>query len=261
MNITPRIAIIGDLTADIYMPQKDIHLGGAALNMAQWVKRLGGTPTIFSAVGTDTIGKKFPFEKGIQRKRGRTSAIEIYISGSGERRYGIWKPGVLEKFHLRNIDRTIISKQDALVVTVYPQYVHVLRELQHRPFTIINYGDLHEFKSKVNIVEEYLHIADACIFGLDKDTDETMINVIRRLAIEKNMLTIVTLGKYGSIAWANGKSYVQPAYEVNVVDTTGAGDSFLAAFMVAFLETEDIQKSLEAGSRLAAHIIQKVGAY
>ncbi|EKD67758.1 MAG: hypothetical protein ACD_48C00234G0001, partial [uncultured bacterium] len=34
---------------------------------------------------------------------------------------------------------------DALSVTVYPQYIHILQELKNATFTIINYGDLHEF--------------------------------------------------------------------------------------------------------------------
>lgn len=261
MKTKLRIGCIGDLTADVYMPQHDVRLGGAALNMAMWAKRLGADATIFSAVGTDAIGKKFEHGKGIQRKRGRTSAIEIFISGTGERRYGIWKPGVLANFHFRSIDQKNLEKQDALVVTVYPQYIHILQELKHTSFTIINYGDLHEFQDDVRVVEANIHVADALMFGLDKDADEDRINAIRRMAFERNILTIVTLGKFGSLAWHNGESFVQPAREAKVVDTTGAGDSFLAAFLVSYLSSGDIQASLEKGSLLTTRVIGTVGAY
>lgn len=267
MNTKLHIGCIGDLTADVYMPQGDIRLGGAALNMAMWAKRLGADATIFSAAGVDAAGRAFAKKmkeeglstKGFQRKRGQTSSIEIFVTNTGERRYGKWNPGALTGFHLRPQEKKLLRTMDALAVTVYPPYVHILTELKRMPFTIINYGDLHE--NDMRVVEANLRGADALIFGLDKDADEERINAIRRLAWQRNILAIVTLGKYGAVAWHNGESYVQAARDVKVLDTTGAGDAFLAAFLVSYLTTDDIQKSLKAGSDTAANVIQKVGAY
>ncbi len=132
---------------------------------------------------------------------------------------------------------------------------------KHKPLTVVNYGDLGEFKKDLTIVENYLLWADVSVFGLDKDADEGLINTIGKLAREENKMMIVTLGKYGSIAYQKDNVFIQPAKEVAYRDTTGAGDSFLSAFVVTFLHTGNIQQSLAKGTTLASRVIQNVGAY
>jgi fructokinase len=45
-----------------------------------------------------------------------------------------------------------------------------------------------------------------------------------------------------------------------ILDLTGAGDLFASGFFKEYLDHSDIKKCLQAGSELAANIIQKIGA-
>jgi fructoselysine 6-kinase len=278
MKKTARIAFMGDLTADKYMPHGDVRLGGAALNGAIWAKRQGAVSSVVSAIATDEPAKEFVQKlrkekiqtASVQKKRGKTSSIEIFVGAGGERRYGKWDPGVLARYHVRPKDKKTFASLDAIVITVYPPYEHVLDELSawkkrikqdRRPLFIVNYGDLKEFENSLDVVLRHSDLADINVFGLNKDEDEVLINDIRTLTMSRRMMSIVTLGKFGSIVWKENETYVQPAQEVEAVDTTGAGDAFLAAFAVSYLKTQDIQKSLLAGTTCATQVIQKVGAY
>ncbi len=268
---------MGDLTADVYVDQKKAQLGGAALNGAMWAKRLDVSISVLSAVGDDDNGKKFCEklqkenfdEMYVEKLSGRTSSIDIFLNSKGEKSYGIWKPGILRSYHLSSRFCKQIRKFDALAVTLYPYYAHLIHELgavkpaagmHKKPFIVFNLGDLRKFERDTSIVYNVLPRADMLVFGLDKDEDESRINAIRDI-VPKRTLLVITLGAYGSIAYYKGVSYVQPAGQVQVVDTTGAGDAFLAGFLASYLQTKDIQKSLQSGADLASRAVQRIGAY
>ncbi len=275
--MTPRIAFIGDLTVDIYPQAKNIRLGGSSLNSSMWAGRLGAMPAILAAVGEDRAGKKYVAKlkrEGIESDRvkvlrGQTSAIEIFTDGSGERRYGEWKPGVLANYHLDPQDFSFLKHQNAAALTVYGPTKHLLDELvsfgstrrRKKPLLVVDFADFGQLKKDMHVVESCIHAIDILVFGLDKDADEALINQLKDIAAQTGKLIVVTLGRWGSLAYAGNRSFVQPARRVKVKDTTGAGDAFLAGFLISYLKTKNIKDSLVAGTELASRAIQKLGAY
>ncbi|MCI1590645.1 ribokinase [Heyndrickxia oleronia] len=70
----------------------------------------------------------------------------------------------------------------------------------------------------------------------------------------------ITEGKNG-VCYFNGQSEVLiPSYQVEVVDTTGAGDTFNAAFAVALSERKNIDDSIRFANRAASLSVTKFGA-
>lgn len=274
----PHIAFLGDLTVDVYPELHTKRLGGSSFTGAIWAKRLGAKSSVLAAVGSDGAGKEYIhalIQERIGRKRirvmkGKTSAIEIITDAKGERRYGKWDAGVLSHYHLRKSDHVFLKSQDAFCLVVYDKTVQVLMDLAaywrlmekgKSPLRVVDFGDMSQFSFEASFVEGYIDTFDVFFFGLNKDTDERLINTLRELTVTYNKLTVVTLGKYGSLAWLGGKTFVQPAKEVEAVDTTGAGDAFLVAFLVEYLESGDVQGALKKGTILACRAIGSVGAY
>ena len=60
-------------------------------------------------------------------------------------------------------------------------------------------------------------------------------------------LAVVKQGPGGASAYGNGAAWHAPAHPVQVVDTTGAGDAFDAAFIVEWLTRRDIAAALAGG--------------
>jgi len=73
-------------------------------------------------------------------------------------------------------------------------------------------------------------------------------------------LTIVKKGASGASAYAAGDAWHAAANPVTVVDTTGAGDAFDAAFMVEWLSSRNVEAALRAGNRLGAYVAGHLGA-
>jgi sugar/nucleoside kinase (ribokinase family) len=67
-------------------------------------------------------------------------------------------------------------------------------------------------------------------------------------------LVCVTLGAKGSLAWCNGREIVTPAFPIDCVDSTGAGDCFRGAFAAACLRMPhgDIEEVLSYANAVAA---------
>jgi len=70
----------------------------------------------------------------------------------------------------------------------------------------------------------------------------------------------MTLGAHGSLARAGGKYYYAPAYVVDCVDTTGAGDVFHGAFCYAVLQGMPMLDVLEFSNAMAALNCTALGA-
>ena len=70
----------------------------------------------------------------------------------------------------------------------------------------------------------------------------------------------MTLGAHGSLARAGGRFYYSPAFVVNCVDTTGAGDVFHGAFCYAVLQEMAMHDALEFSNAMAALNCTALGA-
>jgi sulfofructose kinase len=70
----------------------------------------------------------------------------------------------------------------------------------------------------------------------------------------------MTLGAHGALARADGRFHYSPAFVVNCLDTTGAGDVFHGAFCYALLEGMSLGETLEFSNAMAALNCTRVGA-
>jgi len=86
---------------------------------------------------------------------------------------------------------------------------------------------------------------------------------IRTIARDFNAaLVCVTLGSDGSLAWCQGREIRTPAYAVDCVDTTGAGDAFRGAFAAACLlyPSGDVEAALSYANAVAALNCRALGS-
>ena len=92
---------------------------------------------------------------------------------------------------------------------------------------------------------------------LDGLTPEEVRRAVRdRAALARIPRMVVTMGGEGAV-WcdADGSSGFCPAVQVDVIDTTGAGDSFFAGVAIGLTYGRTLPDSCVIGSRLAASVI------
>jgi fructokinase len=81
-------------------------------------------------------------------------------------------------------------------------------------------------------------------FVTEKDDIETSLNSFKKF---KNKLIIITLDKEGSGYFYNGKFKMVSGFKVDAVDSTGAGDAFVSAFLYKLQDSNitDINASFD----------------
>jgi fructokinase len=70
----------------------------------------------------------------------------------------------------------------------------------------------------------------------------------------------VTRGENGAIIWHDHNYFEHPGFKVEVVDTVGAGDAFLATFIAGLLAEEPMEKLLIKACAIGAFVTSKRGA-
>lgn len=96
-------------------------------------------------------------------------------------------------------------------------------------------------------------------FLLEQDLpEETLMDALAIKFPHKEL--VLTLGAKGSVYQGRFGRYEQPSFQVPVVDTTGAGDTFLGFFLAGWFQGLSIERTMKQATKAASLAIQKNGA-
>lgn len=121
------------------------------------------------------------------------------------------------------------------------------------------------FDFSTNREDEYLkkvcpYVTYAFFSG--SDLSETECGQLAEKAHEYGAkIVCMTRGGQGAILSAGDRIYHQPIVEADIIDTLGAGDSFIAGFLTAFCEKQDMADALRQGAETAAKTCGVYGAF
>jgi sugar/nucleoside kinase (ribokinase family) len=83
--------------------------------------------------------------------------------------------------------------------------------------------------------------------------EDDLMTALRKMQLRFGcLLTAATLGPEGVVAWDGRRFHHRPAYRVDVVDTTGAGDIFHAGFIYGLLQGWSLERQLDFSCAAAA---------
>ncbi len=101
---------------------------------------------------------------------------------------------------------------------------------------------------------------DYAFFSYDKDGEEAR-DFLQYAASRGPKVAVATFGSDGSLAW-DGRAFTQcGALPSNLVNTIGAGDSYIAGFMHGILSGMDIAGSMMQGARVASETVSVFGPW
>ena len=245
--------------------------GGPSANFACAAARLGSRVASLSTVGTDQNGQRLisDFEAfGVVTdfvqvdEQANSQFTVILIEPSGER--SIIVPRRSRPIYSAELLQTVFSQTRALHAFA-PNPARFLRmaEIAHAHDVLIQIDIEANDTSERSDLEQILRVADIASFnehGLVNASGEVAtIDGARKLLAFGPQVVVVTLAEKGVLAVSADEAIQLPAHTVDVQDTTGAGDTFNAAFLSATLWGYSLPERLRFANAAAAIAVTGLG--
>jgi fructokinase len=277
-----QVICFGEILWDVF-PQKRI-IGGAPLNVALRLHSYNADVAIISRIGDDSMGKEITqyltqnglFQELIQLdKKLPTGEVAITLNEGGSAAYEIKKPVAW--------DAIALSPQLMEAVQEAPFFLfgslairgsfnrETLRRLLPAANTKIFDINLRAPHYHISMVYELMQQSDFI-----KLNDEELAEVCEALGCQESAMknqiqwlikitkaasVCVTRGDAGALLFHESEFYEHDGFGVNVVDTVGAGDSFLATLIHSLLLKKDNpHNALKTACAVGAIVASKEGA-
>lgn len=265
----------------VIVPEIKLTTGGDALNEAVILSRLGKKSALMSRIGTDMLGDllvKRCEDEGVdhsrlQRDPQTDTRINVVVIGKEGQRHFVKTTGAgSASLEPEDIDYGFIAGAKAISLASLfcsrlrnPETVlKILKEA--RAHSVATFADMVPMTGGETIrdIGEALSYLDyflpnreeaSLLTGLS-DPDE-MANQLLSYGPGN---VIIKLGQEGCLVKNRKERYRIPAFSVDAVDTTGAGDNFAAGFITAVLDGMELEECGIFASAAAAVSTEAVGA-
>lgn len=275
-----KIACFGEVLWDIF-PDKKL-IGGAPLNVAARIQSLGASSYLISAIGTDALSKVAMDEieklhlttEHIQSNLKTTGQVTVHLNDQGSASYTIEEDVAWDFISINAANKKIAQESHVLIFGSLASRSSTNLETLNTLIDISQYSvfDLNlrapyysenlifDLISKADFIkmnDEELELVLGWL-GIHKDRlEEDIIALSRKL---NNKDICVTLGAKGAVLYYKGQLVKQDGFPCEIIDTVGAGDSFLAGLIFNLLSGESTEYALRYACALGSIVASKAGA-
>lgn len=265
----------------VLVDEMALHTGGCALNTATALVRLGLPAEIIGKVGLDPLGDFLLHEmaargigsRGVSRDPTTgTSATMVMVDPDGERRF-VHYLGANAHLRLADVDRTVIAAASILHVAgalVLPgidgeptaALLQQARSAGVLTFLDTVWDDTGRWMALLGPCLPYVDyfvpsLAEAqALTGLDEPED------VARALLDRGVGTVaLKMGAAGCLVLDSSGTRLQvPAFDVPVVDATGAGDAFAGGFIAGVWLGWPLEQTARLANAVGALCVTGAGA-
>jgi sulfofructose kinase len=255
--------------------------GGMAGNLVHAVARLGGRPALACAIGDDAIGEQIVSQlcnvgantDYVMRRPNTASQITVMIVTPDLRRAGLVTDLPAEaKLRAEEVPDAWLQAGRVFFTDMDPPDTAIALARRARALGVPVAYDLQMAQDHVNLpghdrhIAEMVALADYCFadeenFLLWRGLSDLTEAAESLLAERPEMTLLVTRGAAGALVITRREALTVPAFQVEMVDSIGAGDALHGAFLYAHLGLGwSLQRAARFGSAAAALSCTRAGA-
>ena len=269
-----KVAAIGDNCIDMYNNLGRWYATGNAVDFAVNMQKLGIDTAVISTTGSDDFGKKMIEElrkNGIDLSHfnvaeGETAVSYMDLVGL-ERTYLDYVEGVMADVTFSEEDIAYAASCDLVHSALWGNAHNYIKEIHEKGARVC-----FDYATGYDPDDEDAELAKEVIAATEGYVDYPFISFEERTeesdAILKHwvddcgaLIAVGTFGEAGSVAY-DGKAFYEYGIEkAELVNTIGAGDSYMAGFMNGVLKGYSIPECQAQGARVAAAVVSVFGPW
>lgn len=264
-----KLITVGDNVADTYVDSHIFYPGGNCVNVAVDAKKAGAVAVGYMGVfGNDKQAEHIQEalrDENVDLINCRqiyapTAQPSVFITADGDRQFAAGPKGSaqhLVKLRLTPEDVQNISEYDVLHTGIDANIDQELVTLKSSVKIGYDFSDVKDEE----YLAEVLPNVNYAFFSGSEMTDEMAEEFAKSCLAQGPDIVIVTRGGQPALVMSKDAYCYQEPQLADIVDTMGAGDSFIAGFLVAYTDTHDLQAAALAASQSAANTCGVSGGF
>lgn len=264
-----KLITIGDNVVDCYLDRKEYFPGGNCVNVAVNAKRNGAAHVAYIGIfGNDAPAKHLQSvlsQEGIDYHFSRIAAgitgqPKVNLSPDGDRIFvGGPKNTVQHRFKIQLTleEMEYVQQFDLCHVSCYSSVESELPKLAEVIKIAYDFSDRKEI-DYIKSIAPHISYAFFSAAELSEEALEAFILSLEEFQFE---MIVITRGGNPAIIISGKERFYQQLNKMDVVDTMGAGDSFIAGFLTSYQTNKNIPKAIEHGTKSAEKTCQVYGGF
>lgn len=289
--MTARVVVVGSLNMDLVvrsarMPRPgetilggEFHTvpGGKGANQAVAAARLGAQVSMVGRLGDDAFGNELLQNlsaagidhEHVLRDAGSATGVALIVVDDAGQNSIVVASGANMSLAPSDVDAAAatLANADVLLLQLESPVETVTRAAQlareHGVTVILNPAPARPLPGEILALVDVLvpnETETALLSGLPVGNDEEALAASAALRAAGTGTIILTLGERGALLADATATRLFPAFEVEPVDTTAAGDAFLAGLAVALAEGRSLAEAVQWGNAAGALATTRFGA-
>ena len=276
-----KIVCFGEVLWDVFPKHKKI--GGAPLNVALRLQSFQNEVALISCLGDDKLGNELLLELQKHRisslyiqkiKAYKTSTVAISLDKNGSASYFINHPCAWDNIQVNDKLNSLVKSSEAFI---FGSLIARSNTSRNTLLKLLTFSKLSVFDVNlrpphydISSIQVLMNAANFIKFNDDELKEISMSLGYQSASIEQTILFIakktnttsiaVTLGSKGAILFYEERFFYCKGYQVEVADTVGSGDSFLATLIDVLLKGKDAQLAIDKACAVGALVAKNKGA-
>ena len=261
------------LEASSHLPMQKAS-GGSAANTIRGIAHLGLETGYIGKIGTDDFGRFFHSDlqatsatPHLLTGESETGRALAFVSKDTERTFATYLGAAVE-LHPNDLKESLIAHYDFLHIEGYLLFNHelIIRALElakkNHLMVALDLASYNVVEANRDFLNDIIHRYVDIVFANEEeakafvnDEPETALHKIAEMV----EISVVKLGKKGSMVKTGKEMYKTGIIEANAIDTTGAGDLYAGGFLYGLATHKPLDQCARYGAILSGKVVETIG--